>query len=191
MRSFMFAMGGAALGVALASWAGSGCSGDTSSDGGSGATTSSGGTTHTGGTSAGGGGAGGTSAGGTSAGGGGAGATGGEGGQGGGAMCGDADVMAAYPGCVASNTQQACEAAGGTWTSIGPSPATLCVCPTGQDNCPCTRSTQCIANCRAETSGGVMECNGVTQGTCADMAPFAGCWCFFDENGNVNGICID
>jgi hypothetical protein len=36
-----------------------------------------------------------------------------------------------------------------------------------------------------------MECDGVTQGTCADVAPFAGCWCFFDADGNVNGICID
>ena len=181
--------GAATLGVALACASGWGCASETNAEAGSGPTTSSSGGTHAGGTSAGGGGAGATGGGGGSAG---AGAVGGAGGGGGGGpSCGDADLMAAYAACVVTNTQQACEAAGGAWTIIGLSQTPLCVCPTGQDGCVCTRSTDCVAGCIAEPTGGAFECDGVTEGHCTPHAPFAGCWCIFDENGEITGYCID
>lgn len=137
-------------------------------------------------------GGGGSSTGGGTAGTAGTGGAGGAGGHAGGAsMCGDPTVMAQYPTCRAAQDQTTCEDAGGSWTAIGLSPDPLCVCPTGQAGCTCTRSTECLAPCRAPTSGGVMECEGVTEGECAAHAPFAGCWCFFDENGTPSGICID
>jgi len=103
--------------------------------------------------------------------------------------CGDKAVMARFAECQKATTQPACEAAGGTWTAIGLYPEKLCVCPTGQGGCPCDRASQCLGSCRAEMVK-MWDCAGV-KGSCAPASPHVGCYCWFDDDGDVDGICAD
>jgi hypothetical protein len=107
------------------------------------------------------------------------------------AVCGDPEVLARYPACRAADDEASCLAAGGTWTRIGLSPVEACQCPTGQGGCPCDRRTDCLTACIAPTTGGVFACDGVTVGSCSPVGITVGCWCFFDAEGNVEGICVD
>jgi hypothetical protein len=110
----------------------------------------------------------------------------------GGDECGDAEVLARYDVCTAAEAQEACEAAGGTWGPIGIFSADpLCVCPTSQRECPCTRGGQCLSQCIAPPNDGVMDCEGVTEGHCAPVSLFAGCHCFLHDDGTVSGRCLD
>lgn len=52
--------------------------------------------------------------------------------------CGDPDVLARYPACLAADDEASCIAAGGQWQFIGLAPYPECQCPTGQSTCPCT-----------------------------------------------------
>jgi hypothetical protein len=126
-----------------------------------------------------------------SAGGGGQAGAGGQGGQGGQVPCGDPALLAAFAGCLAADGQAACEAAGGTWDIIGLAPSPSCQCLTGQAACLCTDNTQCLSACVAEPLDGVTDCTGITSGHCSAVSVTVGCWCLFDDTGNMQGYCID
>jgi len=100
--------------------------------------------------------------------------------------------MASFAACKASKSATTCKQNGGSWTTVGPSPELTCVCPTGQQGCACTRSTDCLGSCRATPSPGTLYgCDGVTQGSCSSHHPSVGCWCWFGKDGTVIGICAD
>ena len=103
--------------------------------------------------------------------------------------CGDPKLMAAFAGCVGAQTRSACEQAGGNWTPIGLYPESLCVCSTGQGGCSCKRSADCLGPCRAPMPS-MWDCSNA-KGTCAGHSPSVGCWCWFDDEGNAQGICAD
>jgi hypothetical protein len=126
-----------------------------------------------------------------SGGGGAEGGAGGQGGQGGQTQCGDPALLATYSGCVGADGQAACEAAGGVWEIIGLAPSPSCQCFTGQEACPCTNGTQCLSACMADPVDGVLDCTGVTSGHCSAVSITVGCWCLFDDQGNMQGVCID
>jgi hypothetical protein len=96
--------------------------------------------------------------------------------------CGDATVKAKYASCMATKDAQSCAGLGGTWRSPGGS-AGQCVCPTGQDGCLCTKSSDCLAVCGAPASQPVTSttCNGVTNFACTSTGGGAGCWCRPEE----------
>ena len=112
-----------------------------------------------------------------------------EDGDGGG--CGDPAIMAGFDECIAAEDEEPCVAAGGSWGTIGLHPDPACQCPTGQADCPCTRSTECLGSCVAVPPSPPFGCEGVTEGSCAPVAPMVGCWCWFDEDGEMMGLCAD
>ena len=107
------------------------------------------------------------------------------------ATCGDPEVMARYRDCTAAEGADACATLGGTWGPLGLSPDPFCQCPTGDGDCPCTKDSDCSTLCLAPTGAdGINDCSGLVEGTCS-AGPTVGCWCRFDENGEVSSICID
>jgi len=105
--------------------------------------------------------------------------------------CGDPAEKAAFPDCIAADDQSSCEGAGGEWKAIGLYPEELCVCPTGQGDCPCLRSTDCLGPCVAPMGGTMFDCSEATEGTCTSVSPIVGCWCWFQQDGSVQGLCAD
>jgi len=103
--------------------------------------------------------------------------------------CGSQSTMARFASCIGSSNRSACEQAGGSWHAIGLSDDPICVCPTGQAGCSCDRSSDCLGACLAEMST-MWDCSDA-RGTCSDVAPNVGCWCWFDDQGNASGICAD
>lgn len=104
--------------------------------------------------------------------------------------CGDPDVLARYPACLAADDEASCLAAGGHWGTIGIAPYEECQCPTGQSSCPCTRTGDCRSSCVAEFTGD-WDCAGITSGHCSSVSITVGCWCLFFEDGHVEGWCVD
>jgi hypothetical protein len=105
--------------------------------------------------------------------------------------CGDPDIMARYAECSSATDADACEALGGTWAPLGLNPDPICQCPTGDGDCPCSQNSDCVTACLAPTGpGGIDDCAGLTEGTCA-ARPTAGCWCMFDSPGAASSICWD
>ncbi len=107
-----------------------------------------------------------------------------------GCSCGDREVMDRFPSCVAAETEGSCLAAGGTWTRVGLSLEPECLCPTGQDGCPCSRATACLGACVGPLEGLPHDCSAA-QGSCTHAHPTVGCRCWFDENGNAQPLCAD
>jgi hypothetical protein len=106
--------------------------------------------------------------------------------------CGDPVLLAKLDACRAAKDQGSCQAAGGTWTTIGLSPVPECQCQTGQGSCPCDGAGQCKSACVAKPSSGPMGCAGVTSGHCSPVSITVGCWCFFNGAPGVPmGICVD
>ncbi len=95
--------------------------------------------------------------------------------------CGDAALTGVYADCVQSSDQATCEARGGTWVASGAT-AESCECPTGQDECECTSSADCLGVCVAPVpdSGG---CEAVDTGVCSAATRPTGTWCVFDADG--------
>ena len=105
--------------------------------------------------------------------------------------CGDPAALARYDECRAAEDEPSCLAAGGWWTIVGLWPEPVCQCPTGQRDCPCTSSRDCRSACIGEFTGsGMFQCEGA-QGHCSPVSLTVGCHCWFDENGEVMGICAD
>jgi hypothetical protein len=142
----------------------------------------SGGSSGTGAAAGSGGSAGAAGAGGTS--------TGGGAGSGGSSTCGDPDVMARYGDCLGADSKMSCEFLGGTWTTVGLAPYEECQCPTGQGGCPCASSTDCLTSCVGELDLSTWECENVKP-TCSPVSITVGCWCYIDEEGTAQGICVD
>jgi hypothetical protein len=111
------------------------------------------------------------------------------------ARCDAPELKARYEACRATADEQACKAAGGEWRSMGMLPTPTCVCPTGQDGCPCQSSEECLAGCYAPLRSSAQpqdRCKGVTEGLCgADSSAGRGCICEFLRPGNVDGRCAD
>ncbi|HEV8322410.1 MAG TPA: hypothetical protein VG389_12410 [Myxococcota bacterium] len=108
------------------------------------------------------------------------------------AACGDPAVAARYDQCLQAADQTSCEAAGGSWETVGLAPGPECQCPTGQGGCSCARGGDCLSSCIAPTGpGGNFDCAGVAQGTCSPASITVGCWCFFDDTGTPTGLCVD
>ena len=103
--------------------------------------------------------------------------------------CVDQAVHANYETCIQATDQAACEAAGGTWTTVGLAPYEQCVCPTGEENCTCTTSDECSSLCIAPLDDSM--CQEVTEGNCAAYSPTVGCYCLFGADGTASAICID
>lgn len=105
--------------------------------------------------------------------------------------CGDDVIRASFATCIAAGTQAACVQAGGTWTTIGLGTSAECLCPTGEEGCPCDSSDQCLGACTAEMGPGNDPCAGIDEGTCTAASPSVGCRCWFDDRGAVQQMCVD
>jgi cysteine-rich repeat protein len=102
--------------------------------------------------------------------------------------CDPSRVRERFEACRQAQGEAACLAAGGSWRRGGLSPDPLCICPTGQVDCPCTRPADCIGSCIAPLSG---DCGSVSEGTCTVEEPSFGCFCTFLDDGHTVGICQD
>lgn len=108
-----------------------------------------------------------------------------------GPTCEDAAVVARYDTCLAAQTEGACDAAGGTWGPGGFVQTPFCHCPTGQGDCPCENTGDCVAGCVAPLGDGSDgPCEGA-QGHCAAWHVTFGCFCSFQEDGQAWGLCVD
>jgi hypothetical protein len=105
-------------------------------------------------------------------------------------MCGDGQVMARFSACIQSSSEEACIAAGGAWHPIGLYPEPLCICPTGQDGCPCHTNADCLAGCVGPTDS-TLDCSSLEVGVCSTAAPYVGCYCSLDDQGHFQAICAD
>jgi hypothetical protein len=121
--------------------------------------------------------------------------------------CGDADVLLRYQDCRSAGSRSACEAAGGRWARAGILDSQACICPTGQEHCPCRSAKDCLSNCLVPEyccrepysrpswpRSGVADpscSNEDAQGLCAAISPAWGCACELDPQGRVLNLCID
>jgi hypothetical protein len=103
--------------------------------------------------------------------------------------CGDPKLAAKYNECQAAKDEQSCVAAGGNWTKIGLSPTKLCQCYTGQEDCPCETSADCLSHCIASLDLSNWDCSA--KRTCSKVAKTAGCWCRYHKDGGVRKVCMD
>lgn len=94
-----------------------------------------------------------------------------------------------YDGCNARLGMADCLAQAGRWGRWGLSPSDSCLCPTGDDGCPCTDGDQCDGSCIAPLPQG-NDCSTVPIGACAPTRPTFGCHCFFTA-GRGAGLCVD
>ena len=102
------------------------------------------------------------------------------------AACGDPVVKARYPACSAAKDQTSCEALGGRWGEVvsGMPQLIECNCSTGDEGCPCTKSSDCSLGCYAEYTGLPGVSCPMTSGQCAAW-PGWGCHCI---QGFLNGV---
>ena len=107
--------------------------------------------------------------------------------------CGDRAVLARFGECRDSRTVKRCLRNGGRWESAGgPTRRKACICPTGQQGCPCSARAQCAHACTAPLSGGGRSCDGITRGTCAGRSPLpGGCRCYLRSDGTAHALCVD
>jgi hypothetical protein len=70
--------------------------------------------------------------------------------------------MARYSACMATTTADSCTQQGGTWMMANGTQH--CSCATGQDGCPCTQQSDCLAGC--VVTGGAVP---VSSNACADV----------------------
>ena len=109
--------------------------------------------------------------------------------------CGGSCAEPIPEGCHQGLPEQECEAVGGySWYPgcVGPADC-ICGCPTGDDGCPCTSSSQCQGLCVTVFQGagpGVCE-NMIVGGTCAPYDQQLGCMCTLDEAGLPSFGCWD
>jgi hypothetical protein len=97
---------------------------------------------------------------------------------------------AAFTQCRQAADQASCEAAGGSWGRGGLFNDLHCFCPTGQGGCPCTEASDCLGTCTGPVPT-MLDCAGVTAGTCQAAAPFFGCACVPRADGSFGGLCAD
>jgi hypothetical protein len=100
--------------------------------------------------------------------------------------------MDRFEECRAAQDGRACTEQGGEWAQVGLKEDFTCVCPTGQRDCPCTRSTDCLGTCTAPMNGmNLASCENLNRGTCTPSWPVRGCRCWFSPDGSVMGACVD
>jgi len=94
-------------------------------------------------------------------------------------LCGDPIVQRRLNLCQTSRTKEECERTGGVW----PQSFGQCVCSTGQDNCPCTSHSDCLAGCFGFLTSNL--CNPPTpQPFCRTSLNGASlCGCEFPDGG--------
>jgi hypothetical protein len=104
--------------------------------------------------------------------------------------CGDTAIVARFLSCKGQKDESGCTKAGGEWVTVGLALNKICVCPTGQGSCTCTRKTDCLGYCIGGAVG-TQDCTGITSGKCSSIYPLAGCRCWFTEKGVPEAICAD
>lgn len=82
-------------------------------------------------------------------------------------------------GGMVPQSEAACLAAGGRWGPGGLFPEPLCFLPNPDAGKSCSRASDCVGTCLAESR------------TCAPEQPIFGCYAFLDENGAEVTICAD
>lgn len=90
--------------------------------------------------------------------------------------------------CQRATNEADCARSGGSWERAGLR-GEVCVCPTGQGECPCTDGDPCLERCVSPSSIG-QACALVTSGFCAESSPFIGCFCTLDRLGG-GVLCVD
>jgi hypothetical protein len=103
--------------------------------------------------------------------------------------CGNPAMLARYDVCTKAANQRRCRAAGGSWERMGLLGTFACQCPTGQENCTCTRPDQCRSMCMGPSDSN--SCENAVQGHCSAVSSVFGCHCIFNEDGQTGLICID
>lgn len=103
--------------------------------------------------------------------------------------CGDPKPAAKYNECKVAKDEQSCVAAGGNWTRVGLSPVSMCLCSTGQEECPCETSADCLSTCIAPLDLKNWDCSPKRH--CSAVDKTAGCWCRYHEDGSVRKMCVD
>jgi len=107
-------------------------------------------------------------------------------------VCGEAEVINRFGGCVAARNETDCTAFGGLWGRHGLATTPNCACPTGQENCPCSGPADCLGSCvSAVETYDFYVCDDVRRGTCAAYLPAYGCQCIFDERGVARFLCVE
>lgn len=96
-----------------------------------------------------------------------------------------------FPTCTASTNQVDCESNGGSWEKVGRSQTLACVCPTGEENCVCDESSDCISGlCMTPPDSDNLACSSQT-GHCAARNAVFGCFCDYRRPGEILGQCVD
>ena len=103
--------------------------------------------------------------------------------------CGDPALAAKFQSCMQAKDKAACEAAGGSWGTLGLSTEPVCQCPTDQEGCSCSDSTACLSVCIRPWDGGA--CSGLCAGACSPWGRVTGCNCWFQNPGQVTQVCWD
>lgn len=106
--------------------------------------------------------------------------------------CKNYAAMDSFETCKKADTQTSCQAAGGEWKAVGLSDTPGCVCPTGEEGCPCTGSDDCTnGSCigeRGTADGGAGIC--LTHGSCQPISPYMGCHCHVYDGESIT-MCLD
>lgn len=99
------------------------------------------------------------------------------------------------PACRRGFAERECRAAGGQWSTTGPTSPRYCACPTPDALCPCTSSTQCQGGCEEPIKQENGErCVAGGRGQCARFFEPATCQCLYGpwadiDAGSVGLVC--
>jgi len=123
--------------------------------------------------------------------------TGGTPSTGGTTTCGDPQAKASFPACSAAKDQTTCEALGGRWGAVvsGLPQLIQCNCSTGDENCPCTKASDCSLGCYADSPVSPSTSCSMTSGQCAAW-PGWGCYCMLSNwlnnpDGPFQAVCVN
>jgi hypothetical protein len=92
--------------------------------------------------------------------------------------CGNPATVARWSDCQLAREKASCTRAGGSWSGD------YCTCRTGQAECECSSSSQCLLGCMTADATSGDACATVRHGKCLGTASeMFGCHCAFDVAG--------
>lgn len=101
--------------------------------------------------------------------------------------CGDPAAQAAYDQCTLATSSGECATLGGDWRDTYGHYGPQCVCPTGQGDCACDESSDCLGLC----VGAQNTCGYTPYGMCTSVGPALGCRCWIEDWQVEDFYCLD